>query len=99
MPLSQIAKLLNAFTTQSCHFLLPGQPEEQAAQDNQWLDVIGTQMKNSSDKKDMEKEIFFAEFAAPVKPFFFSFAWKFISEIGPFCPSFRNNFGLLSDAN
>lgn len=71
MPLCQIAKLLNAFTTQSCFSPVPSQPEEQAAQDNQCLDVIGTQMRSSSDK-DMEKEIFFfAEFAAPVKPFIF----------------------------
>lgn len=72
MPLCQIAKLLNAFTAQSCCSPLPSQPEEQAAQDNQCLDVIGTQMRNLSDKKDMEKEIFFffAKFAAPVKPLF-----------------------------
>lgn len=72
MPLCQIAKLLNAFTAQSCCSPLPRQPEEQAAQDNQCLDVIGTQMRNLRDKKDMEKEnlFFFARFAAPVKPLF-----------------------------
>jgi len=46
----------NDFTTASCCPALPSQPEKQAAQDNQRLDVIGTQMRNSSDKKDMEKE-------------------------------------------
>lgn len=69
MPLCQIAKLLNAFTAQSCCSPLPSQPGEQAAQDNQCLDVMGTQMRNVRDKKDIEKEIFFffAKFTAPVK--------------------------------
>lgn len=51
--------------------LLPSpKPEEQAAQDNQCLDVIGTQMRNMRNVKDTEKDffIFLAKFAAPVKP-------------------------------
>lgn len=72
--LCQIAKLLNGTTARACRLPLPSQPEEQAARDNQCLDVISTQMRSSSDKKEMEKD-FFIYFCLVSRPgtFFFSF--------------------------